>query len=140
MTPSLLKRWGWVITSVDDDDPARAERDARLMVGFYVTVKTYDSLTSLHGWDTAVGEIRSSFRAGDMDAMADAVPADMLEATAIFGTTAEARDRLAARKRLPDLRFHSTPSFLVSPRRSAAYSRSIVDLLGTTTTSHGATR
>ena len=30
--PAGLRRWGWVITSVDDDDPARAERDARLMI------------------------------------------------------------------------------------------------------------
>lgn len=127
--PAELQRWGWVITSVDDADPARAERDARLMVGFYVTVKTYDSLTSLHGWDDGVAEIRRAFRAGDMDAMAAAVPADMLEAIAIFGTTAEARDRLAARRRLPDLRFHSTPSFMVSPKRNRAYAEAIVGLL-----------
>ena len=35
-----LRRWGWVITCVNDNDPARAERDARLMIAFYVTVKT----------------------------------------------------------------------------------------------------
>ena len=130
--PSDLQRWGWVITSVDDADPARAERDARLMVAFYVTVKTYDRLTSLHGWDAAVLEIRDAFRAGDMDAMAGAVPAEMLDAIALYGTTAEARDRLAARRRLPDLRFHSVPSFMVSPRRAAAYAESIVGLLGGT--------
>jgi alkanesulfonate monooxygenase SsuD/methylene tetrahydromethanopterin reductase-like flavin-dependent oxidoreductase (luciferase family) len=130
--PAALQRWGWVITSIDDADPARAERDARLMIGFYVTVKTYDSLTSLHGWDAAVGRIRAAFRAGDMDAMAAAVPADMLDAIALYGTTADARDRLAARERLPELRFHSAPSFMVSPRRSAAYSESIVELLGGT--------
>lgn len=130
-----LQRWGWVITSIDDADPARAERDARLMVGFYVTVKTYDSLTSLHGWDDAVATIRSAFRSGDTDTMAAAVPADMLESIAVYGTTAEARDRLAARRRLPDLRFHSVPSFLVSRRRAGAYARSIVELLSGTTTS-----
>lgn len=127
-----LHRWGWVITSVDDDDPARAERDARLMIGFYVTVKTYDSLTSLHGWDEGVAGVREAFRARDFDAMAAAVPTDMLDAIAVYGTTAEARDRLAARRRLPDLRFHSTPSFLVSPRRNAAYAEAIIDLLGST--------
>jgi alkanesulfonate monooxygenase SsuD/methylene tetrahydromethanopterin reductase-like flavin-dependent oxidoreductase (luciferase family) len=128
--PAPLKRWGWVITAVDDADPVRAERDARLMVGFYVTVKTYDPLTSLHGWDDAVAEVRGAFRKGDVDAMAAAIPADMLEATAIFGTTAEARDRLAARRRLPDLPFHSPPSFLVSRKRARAYAEAIVDLLG----------
>jgi 5,10-methylenetetrahydromethanopterin reductase len=48
--PSTLRRWGWVITSVDDDDPARAERDARLMIAFYVTVKrTTRSRRCTHG-------------------------------------------------------------------------------------------
>lgn len=127
--PANLRRWGWVITAIDDDDPARAERDARLMIAFYVTVRTYDTLTSLHGWGVAVAAIRNAFRATDIDAMAAAVPRDMLDAIAIYGTTAEARDRVAARKRLPDLRFHSPPSFMVSPRRGAAYSRSIIELL-----------
>lgn len=127
--PSTLRRWGWVITSVDDDDPARAERDARLMIGFYVTVKTYDSLTTLHGWDDAVKEIRNAFRATDIDGMAAAVPQDMLDAMAVYGTTTEARERIAARKRLPHLRFHSPPSFMVSPRRRTAYSASIIEML-----------
>lgn len=131
--PADLLRWGWVITSVDDEDAARAERDARLMVGFYVTVKTYDSLTNLHGWGSDVLAIRDAFRAGDLDTMAAAVPAEMLDAIAVYGTAAEARDRLAARRRLPDLRFHSRPSFMVSPRRGQAYSEAIVDLLKGTT-------
>ncbi len=123
-----LHRWGWVITSIDDDDPARAERDARLMVGFYVTVKTYDSLTSLHGWDRGVAAVREAFKARDFDAMAAAVPAEMLDAIALHGSTADVRDQMAGRRRLPDLRFHSTPSFMVSPRRGAAYAEAIVDM------------
>jgi 5,10-methylenetetrahydromethanopterin reductase len=129
-----LHRLGWVITSINDDDPARAERDARLMIAFYVTVKTYDTLSSMHGWDDAVIAIRNAFRAGNIDAMAAAVPTDMLDSIAIYGTTAEARQRLAARTRLPDLRFHSPPSFMVSPKRLSAYSGAIIDLLGNTPT------
>jgi len=127
--PAGLRRWGWVITSVDDDDPARAERDARLMIGFYVTVKTYDTLTSLHGWDDGVAAVRNAFRNNDIDGMAAAVPQDMLDSIAIYGTTADARDRIAARERLPQLRFHSPPSFMVSPKRRTAYDEAIVDLL-----------
>ncbi len=125
-----LRRWGWVITAINDEDPGRAERDARLMIAFYVTVKTYDSLTTLHGWDTAVGEIRNAFRAQDIDRMAAAVPQQMLDAIAIYGTAAEARDRIAARKRLPQMRFHSPPSFMVSPKRVDAYARATIELLG----------
>lgn len=127
--PAALRRWGWVITSVDDDDPARAERDARLMIGFYVTVKTYDTLTSLHGWDDGVAAVRNAFRNNDIDGMAAAVPQDMLDSIAIYGTTADARDRIAARERLPQLRFHSPPSFMVSPKRRTAYDEAIVELL-----------
>jgi alkanesulfonate monooxygenase SsuD/methylene tetrahydromethanopterin reductase-like flavin-dependent oxidoreductase (luciferase family) len=127
--PTGLRRWGWVITSVDDDDPARAERDARLMIGFYVTVKTYDTLTSLHGWDDGVAAVRNAFRNNDIDGMAAAVPQDMLDSIAIYGTTADARDRIAARARLPQLRFHSPPSFMVSPKRRTAYDEAIVELL-----------
>ncbi len=127
--PTALRRWGWVITSVDDDDPARAERDARLMIGFYVTVKTYDTLTSLHGWDDGVAAVRNAFRNNDIDGMAAAVPQDMLDSIAIYGTTADARDRIAARERLPQLRFHSPPSFMVSPKRRTAYDEAIVELL-----------
>jgi 5,10-methylenetetrahydromethanopterin reductase len=124
-----LRRWGWVITAVNDDDPGRAERDARLMIGFYVTVKTYDTLTSLHGWDADVAEVRAAFGRGDLEGMASAVPQDMLDAIAIYGTTAEARDRIAARRRLPQVRFHSPPSFMVSPKRIDAYARTIVELM-----------
>jgi hypothetical protein len=83
------------------------------MIAFYVTVKTYDTLTSLHGWDDAVVEVRNAFRATDIEAMAAAVPQDMLDSIAVYGTTADARDRLAVGG--ARLRFHSPPSFMVSP-------------------------
>ena len=117
------------ITSVDDDDPARAERDARLMIAFYVTVKTYDSLTELHGWSASVDDIRNAFRRNDLDAMAAAVPQEMLDSIAIYGSTKDAVDRFNARKRLPDVRFHSMPSFMVSPRRGQLYANNIIELM-----------
>ena len=49
--------------------------------------------------------------------------------TVLQRTVRTLRDRIAARRRLPQLRFHSPPSFMVSPKRLAAYNESIVDLL-----------
>jgi len=127
--PDALRRWGWLITAIDDDDPERASLDARRMIAFYLTVKTYDSLVELHGWQEPVAAIRAAFAKGDTDTMASAVSDEMLDAISIHGTLEEARQRLAARKALPQLCFSSPPSFLVSPRRRAAYARGSIALL-----------
>ena len=100
------------------------------MIAFYLTVKTYDSLVELHGWEEPVAAIRAAFRKGDTDAMAEAVTDEILDAIAIYGTLVEARQRLAARNRLPELCFSSPPSFLVSDRRKALYARGSISLLG----------
>jgi len=130
--PASLLRWGWLITAIDDEDPERARRDARRMIAFYLTVKSYDALAQLHGWEREVGAIRECFANGDVDAMAAAVPDDMLEAIAICGTQREAAAMLASRRHLPTLVFASPPGFLVSERRRRAYARGAVALLGKT--------
>ena len=67
-------------------------------------VRTYDVLVELHGWQEPVAAIRAAFKKGDTDAMAEAVSDEMLEAISIYGTLEEARQRLAARTCLPQLR------------------------------------
>ncbi len=128
--PDGLLRWGWLITAIDDDDPARAARDARRMIAFYLTVKTYDGLVDLHGWNEPVSAIRAAFAKGDTDGMAEAVTDEMLDSIAVHGTLDEARERLAARRSLPELCFSSAPAFLVSERRKAAYARGSIELFG----------
>jgi hypothetical protein len=94
---------------------------ARLQVAFYFTVKTYDSLVELHGWTDEVAQIRSAFRSGQPETIADHVTDDMLWSIAICGDDRQAREMLATRKRLPDMAFASPPSFLVGRRRRAGY-------------------
>src|ERR1700744_5206829 len=96
-----LHRWGWLNTAIDNDDPARAIRDARLQIAFYLTVKTYDSLVELHGWTDEVALIRSAFRSAHPETIADHVSDDMLWSIAICGDDEQARDMLAARKTPP---------------------------------------
>jgi len=123
------RRWGWLITAVNDDDPDRARRDARLQIAFYLTVRTYDPLVELHGWQQPVERIRSAFRNRDIDGMAAAVTDEMLDAIALCGTTSEARERLSARAALPDLAFLSPPAFMVGNRRREHYAASAVRLM-----------
>ncbi|MCF8587318.1 LLM class flavin-dependent oxidoreductase [Gordonia liuliyuniae] len=124
---------GWLITAVDDDDPERAIKDARRMVAFYLTVKTYDAYVEHHGWTDAVAALRAAFKAGDMDAFTNAVTDDMLHSITVCGTTADARSRLAERQKegslARDVTYFAPPSFLVSGRRREAYSRSSLGLL-----------
>ncbi|MCV7220757.1 LLM class flavin-dependent oxidoreductase [Mycolicibacterium elephantis] len=122
-----LLRWGWVITAVDDDDPQRAIADAKRQIAFYLTVKTYDSLVELHGWQDETAAIRAEFAGGDPRKMGDHVTDEMLWAMAVCGDSAQAREMLAARRRLPDIGFLSPPGFLVSPRRRKHYVGQVIN-------------
>jgi hypothetical protein len=122
---------GWVITAVDDEDPERAVLDARRMIAFYLTVKTYDPYVEHHGWTAQTAAIREAFAARDTGAMSRAVTDDMLEAIAVCGSTADARAALARRgDSLPrDVAYLAPPSFMVSERRGQRYALASLALL-----------
>jgi alkanesulfonate monooxygenase SsuD/methylene tetrahydromethanopterin reductase-like flavin-dependent oxidoreductase (luciferase family) len=122
---------GWVITAIDDDEPERAVMDARRMIAFYLTVKTYDPYVAHHGWTTQVAAIREAFAQRDSDAMGKAVSDEMLEAIAVCGTTADGRAALARRgDSLPrDVTYLAPPSFMVSERRGQRYAIASLALL-----------
>lgn len=122
---------GWIITAIDDGAPERAIADARRMIAFYLTVRTYDPYVAHHGWEEPVARLREAFRAGDTDAMAKAVTDEMLIEIAVCGTTADAKDALARRPgSLPrDVGYFAPPSFMVSRGRKAAYAQASLALV-----------
>lgn len=122
---------GWVITAVDDAAPERAVADAKRMIAFYLTVKTYDPYVEHHGWEAPVERLRAAFRTGDTDGMAAAVTDEMVEAIAVCGTGAQATDMLRRKEDgLPrDVAYFAPPSFLVGRRRRAEYARASLALL-----------
>jgi 5,10-methylenetetrahydromethanopterin reductase len=123
---------GWIITAIDDAAPERAVADARRMIGFYLTVRTYDPFVAHHGWEGPVERLRAAFRAGDTDGMAAAVTDEMVAAIALCGTTADAKELLLRRgASLPrDVGYFAPPSFLVGRRRRDAYVRASLALIG----------
>jgi len=131
--PDGFVQHGWLITAVDDDDPERAMLEARRMIGFYLTVKTYDPFVELHGWEEQVATLRAAFSRGDIDAMAAAVSDEMLNAIAVCGTAEQALERLHARLEegslARDLTYLAPPSFLTSPRRRETYARNSLALI-----------
>jgi probable F420-dependent oxidoreductase len=87
---------GYLTCSVDDDREA-ARTAARAVVAFNSTVKTYEVVHRLHGFEPHVERIREAWRGGDFGAMAAAVPDEMLDAIALAGTPDEVRERFEER-------------------------------------------
>lgn len=83
---------GYLICAIDDDgDTARTEAAAQ--IAFYSTVKSYDAIHTLHGFEDEVAAIRQRWRSGDLAGMVGAVSPAMVEAMAIAGTPSEVRDQ-----------------------------------------------
>jgi probable F420-dependent oxidoreductase len=118
---------GYVICSVSDDS-GRARDEAAAQIGFYSTVKSYDLIHRLHGFEGEVSAIRQAFSQRDAKGMTAAVSDRMLDAMAVFGTPEEARQRFLAR-------FHGvyerpllySPSFGLDPSRLAENLDAIMD-------------
>ena len=118
--PNALRRWGWLITAIDDNDPKRAALDARRMIAFYLTVKTYDVLVDLHGWQEPVAAIRAAFANGDTAAMAEAVTDEMLDPDVDLDldlTESEMLAIVAFMKSLTDPGIGLDPMLLTVPER-----------------------
>lgn len=71
------------------DDEAETRRRAALTVGFYATVRTYRRLLEEHGWGEVADAARTAFQAGDPDALARAVPAEVVDELCAVGATPE---------------------------------------------------
>ncbi|WP_413468098.1 LLM class flavin-dependent oxidoreductase [Mycobacterium sp. RTGN4] len=133
---SGLLRWGWVTTAVDDADPKRAVEEAKRQIAFDMTVKAYDPLIALHGWQDDVASIRTEFANGDPRAIGKHVTDEMLWSIAVCGDSAQAKEMLASRRRLPDTGFFSPPGYLVSQRRRAHYRAEATRFLGEAIAGH----
>jgi probable F420-dependent oxidoreductase len=87
---------GYLICSVDRDGDA-ARRAAAAQIAFYTTVRTYDAIHALHGFEKEAEAVRAAWRAGDLEGMVSAVSPRMVEAMAVAGTPDEALDQLRGR-------------------------------------------
>jgi probable F420-dependent oxidoreductase len=119
----------YVICSVSDDvDQAR--REARAQIAFYYTTRLYHSVLDVHGW-RAVGEAcAQAFRRGDLAAMSEAIPDELVDAIAIAGRPEEVRDRLRQWRGLTDHPLLYPPSAGVKPERVRENLAAIADTFG----------
>ena len=116
----------YVITSISHDAEL-ARQEARNQIAFYSTVKTYDRILDLHGWESEKQRIRGAFRTVDIQAMAGAVSDDMIDQIAVAGTPDQCREQLARYDGLIDQVILYAPTFGISPQRILENHRLIIE-------------
>ena len=120
-----------MICAASEHDPAGALRAAALTVGFYATVKTYEPLFQMHGFDARLPAIRGAFMdRGDPGRLVEAVGEDMTRAFAAAGTPAEVRARAAVYADRADRLWAATPHHLQDGGAVRGWQEGIRDAFG----------
>jgi hypothetical protein len=83
------------VTCAIDDDEARAMDAARRTVAFYSTVRTYKPLWEMHGFADAAAAAGEAFRRGDLAAVPEQIPDEMVDAYTAAGPLDKVRARVS---------------------------------------------
>ena len=118
-----------LITAISHDRE-QAIRDAKNQIAFYASVKSYEGILNLHGWEEQKRAIWEHFRTFNLPKMAAAVTDDMVEQIAIAGTPEECREQIEKWKDVVDLPILYTPTAGVKADRIRENHRLIVETFG----------
>jgi probable F420-dependent oxidoreductase len=115
-----------LITAISQDR-AQAIQEAKNQIAFYASVKSYEGILDLHGWEKPKLAIWEHFKTFDLPKMAAAVTDDMVEQIAVAGTPAECREQLKKWEGLVDLPILYTPTAGIRAERVLENHRLIVE-------------
>jgi probable F420-dependent oxidoreductase len=121
-----VKLTGTIICAIADD-AAAARQEAAAQIAFYVAPKAYGPVMEVSGFGAEAAAIRAAFRAGDHQAMTEAVSPAMLDQMAVAGTQDEVRDALPGLEKRYDHAALYSPSFTLRPERVAENTQAIID-------------
>ena len=79
----------FIVTGETEEEMAAASFATRKQIAFYGSTPAYKGVLDHHGWGDAQVELNHMSKAGEWDAMADLIDADMLDA---FAVVAEPQD------------------------------------------------
>jgi probable F420-dependent oxidoreductase len=128
-TGSAAKVADWVIVAVSDD-AERAREDAKRQIAFHATVRTYDRILELHGFDAVAAQIRELWRSFDLAGMTALVTDEMLDEMAVAGTAADCRAALQQREAAADRMLLGAPVVATDPDRIRDYHDAILEAFG----------
>ena len=121
----------WVIVAVSDD-AEQAREDAKRQIAFHATVRTYDRILELHGFDAVAAQIRELWRSFDLAGMTALVTDEMLDEMAVAGAAADCRTALQKREAAADRLLLGAPVVATDPDRIRDYPTSTRSLSGVT--------
>jgi probable F420-dependent oxidoreductase len=119
----------WVIVAVSDD-AEQAREDAKRQIAFHATVRTYDRILELHGFDAVAAQIRELWRSFDLAGMTALVTDEMLDEMAVAGTAADCRTALQKRAASADRMLLGAPVVATDPARIRDYHDTILETFG----------
>jgi probable F420-dependent oxidoreductase len=121
---------GVILCIAEDRDVA--VREAKAQVGFYGTTPNYSPVFAANGEAHLTEDLGRVFAdtGGDPDALAAAVPDDVLDRYAIAGTPDEVRDRLDEMAGLVDHLILGGAWYRVPPQRAAENVQAIMETFG----------
>jgi probable F420-dependent oxidoreductase len=114
------------------DDEESAYDAARKTICFYATVRTYMPLWEMHGFGHRAAAVGEAFRSGDLAAMPDQVPDEMVDAYCAAGPLDKVRSRVAEVAERGDGVFLTPPTYFLPPEEIDSYQRRIIEAFGPT--------
>lgn len=117
--PGSCRLVPYVLTSIQEDR-ALAVRDAKCQIGFYFTVKVYRTVLEHLGYPGVYDACRRALAGFDVEAMAAAIPDELVEEIAVACTPDEAPERLQKWADLTDEPLLYAPTVGVPPERVRA--------------------
>jgi probable F420-dependent oxidoreductase len=119
----------WVIVAVSDD-AEQAREDAKRQIAFHATVRTYDRILGLHGFDAVAAQIRELWRSFDLAGMTALVTDEMLDEMAVAGAPADCRAALRKGEAAADRLLLGAPVVATDPARIRDYHDAILETFG----------
>jgi probable F420-dependent oxidoreductase len=86
-----------VATGRDEDEMAAAVAATRVQLAFYASTPAYRPVLDMHGWGDLQPELRARSKAGDWQAMGDAIDDEVLGTLAVVAEPASVPDALRDR-------------------------------------------
>jgi probable F420-dependent oxidoreductase len=128
-SPDDVEVSDWVVVAVSDDEQ-QAREDVKRQIAFHATVRTYDRILELHGFDGQAAEIRALWKRFDLAGMTALVTDEMLAAMGVAGDAASCRQQLADRGGSCERQLLGAPVVATDPGRIRDYHDAIVDTFG----------